>query len=43
MSTSYELRDSNGGVPIKTWTRGVPVESEAVEHILCDMQRSPPA
>jgi tRNA-splicing ligase RtcB len=33
MSTSYELRDSTGGVPIKTWTRGVPVESEAVEQL----------
>ena len=33
MPTSYELRDSNGGVPIKTWTRGVPVESEALEQL----------
>jgi tRNA-splicing ligase RtcB len=33
MSATYELRDSNGGVPIKTWTRGVPVESEAIEQL----------
>jgi tRNA-splicing ligase RtcB len=33
MSSSYELRDSNGGVPIKTWTRGVPVEREALEQL----------
>jgi tRNA-splicing ligase RtcB len=33
MKTTYELRDSNGGVPIKTWTRGVPVESEAIEQL----------
>src|SRR5262245_3797341 len=33
MTTTYELRDSNGGVPIKTWTRGVPVEGEAVAQL----------
>ena len=33
MSTNYELRESNGGVPIKTWTRGVPVEAEALEQL----------
>jgi len=31
--TSYELRQPDGGVPIKTWTRGVPVESEALEQL----------
>ena len=31
MNESYELRDSNGGLPIKSWTRGVPVESEAIK------------
>jgi tRNA-splicing ligase RtcB len=33
MNTTYELRASNGGVPIKTWTRGVPVEGEAIEQL----------
>ena len=33
MSTTYELRESNGGLPIKSWTRGVPVESEAIEQL----------
>ena len=32
-NTSYELRQPHGGVPIKTWTRGVPVESEAIEQL----------
>src|SRR5690348_5897691 len=27
------MRESNGGVPIKTWTRGVPVEAEALEQL----------
>jgi len=31
--TSYELHQPEGGVPIKTWTRGVPVESEAMEQL----------
>ena len=31
--TNYELRESNGGVPIKSWTRGVPVEREAIEQL----------
>ena len=31
--TTYELRQSNGGLPIKSWTRGVPVESEALEQL----------
>ena len=31
MPTTYELREPQGGVPIKSWTRGVPVESEAIE------------
>src|SRR5262247_1838562 len=33
MDANYELRESDGGVPIKTWTRGVPVESEALEQL----------
>ncbi len=32
MST-YELREPHGGVPIKTWTKGVPVEPEAVDQL----------
>lgn len=31
--TPYELHDTHGGVPIKTWTRGVPVEPEALEQL----------
>ncbi|HET6334039.1 MAG TPA: RtcB family protein [Polyangiales bacterium] len=30
---TYELHDSAGGVPIKTWTRGVPVENEALQQL----------
>jgi tRNA-splicing ligase RtcB len=30
---SYELRQPSGGVPIKTWTRGVPIEPEAIEQL----------
>jgi tRNA-splicing ligase RtcB (3'-phosphate/5'-hydroxy nucleic acid ligase) len=33
MSTNYELREPAGGVPIKTWTRGVPVEDEAIAQL----------
>lgn len=33
MTTKYELRESNGGVPIKTWTRGVPMDAGAVEQL----------
>jgi tRNA-splicing ligase RtcB len=33
MSTEYDLRTPEGGVPIKTWTRGVPVEPEAIEQL----------
>jgi tRNA-splicing ligase RtcB len=35
MSTmsNYELRQPDGGLPIKSWTRGVPVESEALEQL----------
>src|SRR5207248_2683383 len=29
METSYEIEDVPGGVPVKMWTRGVPVEDEA--------------
>jgi tRNA-splicing ligase RtcB len=32
-TTTYELRQPDGGVPVKTWTRGVPVESEALEQL----------
>lgn len=31
--TSYELREPRGGVPIKSWTRGVPVEPEAMDQL----------
>lgn len=31
--TTYELREPQGGVPIKTWTRGVPIEPEAIEQL----------
>lgn len=30
---TYDLREADGGVPIKTWTRGVPVEDEAIEQL----------
>lgn len=30
---SYELIETGGGVPIKAWTRGVPVEQEAVAQL----------
>ncbi len=33
MPTNYELREPHGGVPIKTWTKGVPVEPEAVDQL----------
>src|SRR4029077_20131114 len=33
VTTTYELRQPRGGVPIKSWTRGVPVESEALEQL----------
>jgi len=32
-TTSYELREPTNGVPIKSWTRGVPVEPEAIEQL----------
>jgi tRNA-splicing ligase RtcB len=32
-TTAYELHQPEGGVPIKTWTRGVPVESEALAQL----------
>ena len=32
-TNSYELRQPEGGVPIKSWTRGVPVEAEAVAQL----------
>lgn len=31
--TAYELHEPRGGVPIKTWTRGVPVEPEAIDQL----------
>ncbi len=33
MNTNYELREPYGCVPIKTWTRGVPVEPEAIDQL----------
>src|SRR4249920_570752 len=33
MKPSYELTQPHKGVPIKRWTRGVPVESEALEQL----------
>jgi tRNA-splicing ligase RtcB len=30
---SYELIESDGGVPIKAWTRGVPIEDEAARQL----------
>jgi tRNA-splicing ligase RtcB (3'-phosphate/5'-hydroxy nucleic acid ligase) len=29
----YELRQPEGGVPIKSWTRGVPIEAQAIEQL----------
>jgi tRNA-splicing ligase RtcB (3'-phosphate/5'-hydroxy nucleic acid ligase) len=31
--SAYELRQPQGGVPIKSWTRGVPIEAEAIEQL----------
>jgi tRNA-splicing ligase RtcB (3'-phosphate/5'-hydroxy nucleic acid ligase) len=31
--SAYELRQPEGGVPIKSWTRGVPIEAEAIEQL----------
>src|SRR5688572_10003322 len=31
--TAYELRTPEGGVPIKSWTRGVPIKSEAIAQL----------
>lgn len=31
--TSYEMREPRGGVPIKSWTRGVPIEPEAIDQL----------
>lgn len=31
--TSYEQRQPSDGVPIKSWTQGVPVEAEAIEQL----------
>ncbi|MDH5673714.1 MAG: RtcB family protein [Myxococcales bacterium] len=33
MTDNYELRQPHGGVPIKSWTRGVPLEGDAVEQL----------
>ena len=33
VSTSYELREPDGGLPIKSWTRGVPVEDDAIAQL----------
>jgi len=33
LPTTYELHEPADGVPIKTWTRGVPVEPEALEQL----------
>lgn len=32
-STNYEVSEGAGGVPVKRWTRGVPVEAEALEQL----------
>jgi tRNA-splicing ligase RtcB len=32
-NTTYELRQPDGALPIKSWTRGVPLESEALEQL----------
>ena len=33
VTTNYEQRQPVNGVPIKSWTRGVPVEDEAIEQL----------
>ena len=33
MTTTYEFQHVEGGVPIKMWTRGVPVEDEARDQV----------
>jgi tRNA-splicing ligase RtcB len=33
VAPQYELHEVPGGVPVKTWTRGVPVEPEALEQL----------
>ena len=33
MTDNYELRQPHGGVPIKSWTRGVPLEGDAVDQL----------
>ncbi len=33
MNTNYEIQEVEGGVPIKMWTRGVPVENEAKDQL----------
>jgi tRNA-splicing ligase RtcB len=33
VTPTYEQRQPVGGVPIKSWTRGVPVEAEAIEQL----------
>ncbi len=33
MNTTYEMSEVSGGVPVKQWTRGVPVEAEALEQL----------
>lgn len=33
MTTTYELTDVEGGVPIKSWTRGVPVDDKARDQL----------
>jgi tRNA-splicing ligase RtcB (3'-phosphate/5'-hydroxy nucleic acid ligase) len=38
--TNYQLHHPPGGLPIKAWTRGVPVEDEAIEQ-LSNMARLP--
>ena len=33
MTDNYELRQPHGGVPIKSWTRGVPLKGDAVDQL----------
>ena len=33
METNYLHQDIPGGVPVKMWTRGVPVEDEALRQL----------
>jgi tRNA-splicing ligase RtcB len=33
VTPTYEQRQPDGGVPIKSWTRGVPIEPEAIEQL----------